>query len=75
MPKKLALLAGCNYPTLTNHSLFGCVNDTTHWKEVLAKHYGFEPDDVTVLVDQLENGQVNLVQRYLATKANILKNL
>ncbi|KAL5731299.1 Metacaspase-4 [Ranunculus cassubicifolius] len=47
---KKALLVGCNYPG-TKAALKGCINDVTRMRRCLIQRYGFEEDDITVLID------------------------
>ncbi|CAK9206272.1 unnamed protein product [Sphagnum jensenii] len=49
--KKRALLVGCNYPG-TRGELTGCWNDVQSMRETLINRYGFNPQDICVLVDQ-----------------------
>ncbi|XVF00316.1 hypothetical protein REPUB_Repub03eG0274200 [Reevesia pubescens] len=48
--KRLAVLVGCNYPH-TQFKLHGCINDVLAMKNVLEKHFGFEPNHVRLLTD------------------------
>ncbi|GLC38953.1 hypothetical protein PLESTM_000799600 [Pleodorina starrii] len=50
MPSKRAVLIGCNYPG-TNAALRGCINDVWGMKAILEEYYGFEPSDITILID------------------------
>eukprot|EP00798_Chlamydomonas_sp_ICE-L_P023066 gene23066-30255_t len=47
---KRAILIGCNYPG-TNAELQGCVNDVWSIKSLLIEIYGFEEDNMVILVD------------------------
>eukprot|EP00803_Ostreobium_quekettii_P009985 evm.model.scf_4042.2 EVM.evm.TU.scf_4042.2 scf_4042:4871-9058(-) len=47
---KRALLVGCNYPG-TNAELNGCIGDVWGWKSILEECYGFDPDNIKVLID------------------------
>ncbi|KAL3695677.1 hypothetical protein R1sor_009753 [Riccia sorocarpa] len=47
---KRALLVGCNYPG-TESQLTGCINDVAVMKETLLDIYGFEEDNVVMMVD------------------------
>jgi uncharacterized caspase-like protein len=49
--KKRALLVGCNYPG-TRGELTGCWNDVQSMRETLINRYGFNPQDICVLVDE-----------------------
>lgn len=51
MPKRKALLAGINNYKNPAFNLRGCLNDVDSFAEVLAKSYGFEPDDIQILKD------------------------
>ncbi|KAH7440974.1 hypothetical protein KP509_03G018900 [Ceratopteris richardii] len=64
---KKAVLVGCNYPG-TKAELHGCVNDVVRMYQSLVQRFGFEEQDITVLIDTDE--------RYLQpTGANIRKAL
>ena len=45
-----ALLVGCNYPG-SSAELKGCVNDCTSMQQLLQAHFGFEPDNVELMLD------------------------
>ncbi|KAG1658860.1 hypothetical protein FOA52_008817 [Chlamydomonas sp. UWO 241] len=47
---KVAVLIGCNYPG-TQAALAGCVNDVHAVREMLLTHFGFYPQDITVMID------------------------
>ncbi|KAM7513881.1 hypothetical protein LguiA_003464 [Lonicera macranthoides] len=48
--KKLGVLVGCNYPNTPNE-LHGCINDVLAMHESLVKRFGFDPQDIVVLID------------------------
>ncbi|OWM73122.1 hypothetical protein CDL15_Pgr001236 [Punica granatum] len=48
--KRLAVLVGCNYPN-TQYELHGCINDVLAMREVLVKRFGFDPQNVELLMD------------------------
>ncbi|KAL8197637.1 hypothetical protein R6Q57_024342 [Mikania cordata] len=48
--KKLAVLAGCNYPNTPNE-LHGCINDVLAMKQVLVTRFEFEPGNIQILTD------------------------
>ncbi|KAL0321007.1 UNVERIFIED_CONTAM: Metacaspase-4 [Sesamum radiatum] len=47
---KRAVLIGINYPG-TTAELKGCINDVRRMHECLVERYGFDNDDITVLID------------------------
>jgi archaellum component FlaG (FlaF/FlaG flagellin family) len=47
---KRAVLVGINYPG-TENELAGCVNDVVIVKDLLVESYGFDENDMTVLLD------------------------
>ncbi|KAL0300934.1 UNVERIFIED_CONTAM: Metacaspase-4 [Sesamum radiatum] len=47
---KRAVLIGINYPG-TKAELKGCINDVRRMHESLVERYGFDKDDITVLID------------------------
>jgi len=47
---KKAVLVGCNYPG-TKAALKGCVNDVKRMYKCLVERYGFEEENITVLID------------------------
>ncbi|KAF3790594.1 Metacaspase-5 [Nymphaea thermarum] len=47
---KKAVLVGINYPG-TKAELKGCVNDVRRMQRCLVEHYGFDEDDITILID------------------------
>lgn len=47
---KRGLLIGCNYPG-SNAELAGCVRDVHGWYEILTDFYGFEPENIKLLID------------------------
>mmetsp|Transcript_15424 Transcript_15424/g.33435 ORF Transcript_15424/g.33435 Transcript_15424/m.33435 type:complete len:436 (-) Transcript_15424:513-1820(-) len=54
MPKKRAVLIGCNYPG-TNAELAGCINDVWSMKEMLMNHFGFAESDMVIMIDTDKN--------------------
>uniref|UniRef100_A0ACD5W0I3 Uncharacterized protein n=2 Tax=Avena sativa TaxID=4498 RepID=A0ACD5W0I3_AVESA len=55
MGRKLALLVGINYPG-TKAELKGCHNDVDRMHQCLVDRFGFDEDDITVLVDRDSSG-------------------
>jgi len=47
---KKAVLVGCNYPG-TKAELKGCVNDVNRMYKCLVERYGFEEENIRVLID------------------------
>lgn len=47
---KRALMAGCNYPG-TNAELRGCINDCHAMRALLTEHFGFQPGEITMMLD------------------------
>lgn len=47
---KRALLVGCNYPG-TEYPLNGCVNDALAWIPILRDIYGFQEEDIEIMID------------------------
>ncbi|KAL5731296.1 hypothetical protein ACHQM5_004041 [Ranunculus cassubicifolius] len=47
---KRAVLVGCNYPG-TKAALKGCINDVTRMRSCLIERFGFEDEDITMLID------------------------
>lgn len=47
---KKAVLAGCNYPG-TKAELKGCVNDVNRMYKCLIERYGFNKENIIVLID------------------------
>jgi hypothetical protein len=47
---KKAVLIGCNYPG-TKAALKGCINDVSRMRSCLIEIYGFEDENITVLID------------------------
>ncbi|KAI4381582.1 hypothetical protein MLD38_007643 [Melastoma candidum] len=66
-PKRLAVLAGCNYPN-SGHELQGCINDVLAMRQLLVKRLGFNEGDIELLIDA-PNSKV------LPTGSNIKKAL
>ncbi len=65
--KKRALLVGCNYPG-TGGELTGCWNDVQSMRETLINRFGFNPQDICVLVDEPQQSPQptgGVVKRYL----------
>lgn len=50
--EKYALLVGINKYQLPGNDLNGCVNDVQDMYQLLTEQYGFNPDNVRVLVDE-----------------------
>lgn len=48
--KKRALIVGCNYPG-SSAPLRGCVNDAHTMRSLLVDHFGFDPADITLMLD------------------------
>lgn len=48
--KKRALIVGCNYPG-SSAPLRGCVNDAHTMRALLVEHFGFDPADITLMLD------------------------
>ncbi|XP_047055771.1 metacaspase-4-like [Lolium rigidum] len=55
MGRKLALLVGINYPG-TKAELKGCHNDVDRMHRCLVDRFGFDEEDITVLVDRDSSG-------------------
>lgn len=49
-----ALLVGCNYPG-TKCELHGCANDVRRMKALLQERFGFQEDDILVMLDTDES--------------------
>ncbi|CAO2823165.1 unnamed protein product [Amaranthus hypochondriacus] len=47
---KKAVLIGINYPG-TKAELKGCINDVTRMRQCLLERYGFDEQDITILID------------------------
>lgn len=60
---KRALLVGINKYKIPGSDLSGCVNDVTNIRDILLKYFGFNTQDIRVLVDER------------ATKENILNRI
>jgi len=58
-----ALLVGINKYRIPGSELNGCVNDVTNVRDILLKYFGFDVNDIRMVVDDR------------ATKANIMKRL
>lgn len=52
---KRALLVGCNYPG-TKVELHGCANDVKRMKNTLISRFGFDEEDILVLLDTDRSG-------------------
>jgi hypothetical protein len=52
---KRALLVGCNYPG-TKVELHGCANDVKRMKDTLITRFGFDEEDILVLLDTDRSG-------------------
>lgn len=50
MGQKKAVLIGINYPG-TKAELKGCINDVTRMHRCLVDRYGFDEEDITILID------------------------
>lgn len=62
-PMKKALLVGINkYAPELNADLRGCVNDVKAMRELLLGTYGFEPDNIRVVIDERATKQ-NIIDR------------
>ncbi|KAK1397389.1 Metacaspase-9 [Heracleum sosnowskyi] len=48
--KRMAVLAGCNYPNTPNE-LHGCINDVLTMQNTLITRFGFDPTDIELLTD------------------------
>ncbi|KAA6417467.1 MAG: hypothetical protein FRX49_12546 [Trebouxia sp. A1-2] len=64
--RKKAVLIGCNYLSIPQAALKGCVRDARCLYQLLTVHYGFQADSVIFLHDEQPHAE------YLPTKANIL---
>lgn len=51
---KKAVLVGCNYPD-TKAELRGCVNDVKNMQQCLVNRFGFEEEDINILIDTDES--------------------
>ncbi|TFK75218.1 hypothetical protein BDN72DRAFT_892560 [Pluteus cervinus] len=66
--KKKALCIGINYFG-QNGQLAGCINDANNMKDFLCRTYGYRPEDIVMLTDDLKN------PRQQPTKANIISGM
>jgi len=66
---KKALLIGCNYTSIPNARLYGCINDIINVRNVLIDAYGYNPSDIIMLRDDINNATS------LPTAKNIMDNL
>jgi len=57
-PRKRALLVGLNkyHPSL-KADLRGCVNDVEHMREMLISMFGFDPENIRVIIDDRATGK------------------
>ena len=69
MTTKKALLIGCNYLTIPNAKLQGCINDAVNIQNMLIDAYDYNPSDIITLRDDTKN------PNYLPTRSNILAQL
>lgn len=67
--KRLAVLVGCNYPNTPNE-LHGCINDVLAMKDMLVKRFGFDHENIELLIDE-----PNTSSSTMPTGANIKKAL
>ena len=75
MGRQSALCIGCNYPQKA-FGLLGAVNDAYLWADLLQRRFGFQPQDVTLLVDCAPGNRKEKVDPAFApTRLNILSNL
>ncbi|XVF82526.1 hypothetical protein PTKIN_Ptkin16aG0056500 [Pterospermum kingtungense] len=58
MGKKLAVLAGCNYPS-TEVKLHGSINDVVGMAKLLVDRFGFHPSNVQLLTDEFVPGFIS----------------
>ena len=58
-----ALLVGLNKYKIPGSDLNGCVNDVTNIRDILLKYFGFDVNDIRILIDDR------------ATKENIMNRL
>ena len=66
---KKALLIGCNYTSVPQIQLRGCINDIIHISEVLMDSFDYDRSNITQLRDDSKN------PAQLPTRANIINNL
>ena len=66
---KKALLIGCNYTSVPQIKLRGCINDIINMKEVLMDSFDYDRSNITQLRDDSTD------PNKLPTRANIIKNL
>lgn len=64
---KFALLIGCNYKSIPNARLYGCINDIINIKNILIDAYNYNISNIIVLRDDKPN--------MLPTRSNIIDNL
>ena len=50
-PRKRAVLVGCNYASTPSASLQGCINDASCLRYLLLSRFGFQDDDIVLLLD------------------------
>eukprot|EP00253_Pinus_taeda_P033642 PITA_33642 len=53
MPNKYAVLVGCDYPN-TAYELHGCVQDALGMRDLLIDRYGFQQNNINLLIDSGE---------------------
>ncbi len=51
MMGKRAMLVGINHYKIPGSDLQGCVNDVTNVRDILLKYFGFQADDIQMVVD------------------------
>jgi len=66
-PEKHALLIGCNYTSVPNMSLQGCIHDIVNVQNMLIDAYNYAPVNITCLRDDIKTA--------LPTRANIIAEL
>lgn len=66
---KRALLIGCNYTSIPNVRLNGCINDIINVRNMLIDAYGYTSSNITILRDDTKNSAI------LPTAKNIMDNL
>lgn len=66
---KRALLIGCNYTSIPNVRLNGCINDIINVRNMLIDAYGYSSSNITILRDDTKNSAI------LPTAKNIMDNL
>jgi metacaspase-1 len=66
---RYALLIGANYYSDPSVQLNGCIDDINNMKALLVNHFGYDPANITMLHDDVNDPNV------LPTKANMLLQL